>query len=68
MKMIMVSPPRTHLIQPCPIPFFIFAHLNLGPWKNKDAGDAWVGCGGLDDVVMLFGPLIVDIGTIRSAH
>ena len=68
MKMIMVSPPRTHLIQPCPIPIFIFAHLNLGPWENKDAGGARIGCGCFDDVVVLFGPLIVNVGAIRTAH
>jgi hypothetical protein len=68
MEMIVVPVPRANFIEPSTISFFIFAHLNFSPGKDKNPSDTRITGGSFKHIVMLFGPATVDKSTSGFAH
>ena len=63
-----MPPPGPDLAQVGPVAFFIVAHLNLSPGEHEDTCHALVLGGFAQYRVVLFGPVAVDIGTVRAAQ
>ena len=68
MEVIMMPPPGAYLSQPLPVPFCLFAHLNLCTWKDKYSRNAFVFCGGFQDFMMRTRPIVVHVGPVCASQ